>query len=288
MIKIDKSITLCAIDCVMPKAASRALSLSSTHLIFDKVILFSDRDVEGEHDFQKIQKIGSIGSYNRFILSELAEYIDTDFILLVQWDGYIVEPNLWTNEFLKYDYIGAKWPQYTDKHDVGNGGFSLRSRKLLEGVKSLNINLRNSIPEDEVICRIFREKLENNYDIKFAPSSIADIFSYEQSVSETPTLGFHGFWNCWQYLTDQEAISIIEEMPEKYGGGYLVAKAFMTFYQSNRAKIYEQLYRIAIRSVGEDYLSKMLVMALKYDETLVYQAMHDARKLFIKSEINNA
>jgi hypothetical protein len=287
MIQIDKSITICAIDCVMPKAASRALSLSSMHLMFDKVILFSDGDVDGEHDFQKIQKIESIESYNKFILSELVEYIDTEFVLLVQWDGYILDPNMWTNEFLNYDYIGAKWPQYTDKNDVGNGGFSLRSRKLLASIKSLDINISNNIPEDEVICRIFREKLEKIYDIKFAPSSIADIFSYEQSVSENPTLGFHGFWNCWQYLTDHEAINIIEEMPEKYGSGYLVAKAFMSFYQSNRAKIYEKLYRIAIKSVGEDYLGKMLVMALKYDEPLVYQAMNDARKLFIKSELNN-
>ena len=27
-------------------------------------------------------------------------------------DGHIVNPHLWTNEFLKYDYIGAPWPKF--------------------------------------------------------------------------------------------------------------------------------------------------------------------------------
>ena len=71
-------------------------------------------------------------------------------MLVIQDDGHIVNPSLWDEEFLKYDYIGLPWPfedswiekqlkeqrpiirKVYPKNRVGNGGFSLRSRKFLE------------------------------------------------------------------------------------------------------------------------------------------------------------
>lgn len=41
---------------------------------------------------------------------ELGDYIETDFVMLVHYDGFIVHPELWRDEFLDYDYIGAPWP----------------------------------------------------------------------------------------------------------------------------------------------------------------------------------
>jgi hypothetical protein len=35
---------------------------------------------------------------------------DTEFAILVHEDGFIVNPECWSDEFLKYDYIGAPWP----------------------------------------------------------------------------------------------------------------------------------------------------------------------------------
>ena len=31
-------------------------------------------------------------------------------MLIVQDDGFIINKNLWDEEFLSYDYIGAPWP----------------------------------------------------------------------------------------------------------------------------------------------------------------------------------
>jgi len=60
--------------------------------------------------------------------------------LLVQPDGFVINPDKWDNQFFEYDYIGAPWEQvphsYLDPwgkpHRVGNGGFSFRSKKLLD------------------------------------------------------------------------------------------------------------------------------------------------------------
>ena len=41
------------------------------------------------------------------------------------------------------DYIGAPWPHFRDGHNVGNGGFSLRSRRLLEACRELPFDVRS-------------------------------------------------------------------------------------------------------------------------------------------------
>ena len=54
-------------------------------------------------------KINNISEYNNFML-KIGEYIESDFALVVQDDGHIVNPNNWSDEFLAYDYIGAPCP----------------------------------------------------------------------------------------------------------------------------------------------------------------------------------
>ena len=75
-------------------------------------------------------------AYSRFCVERLADYVDTDFCLCVQLDGFILNPALWDEDFLTYDFVGAPWsdkphrPMQRDRN-VGNGGFSLRSQRYL-------------------------------------------------------------------------------------------------------------------------------------------------------------
>ena len=48
-------------------------------------------------------------AYSRFCVETLTEYIDADHALMVQLDGFILDPLRWEPGFLDYDYIGAPW-----------------------------------------------------------------------------------------------------------------------------------------------------------------------------------
>ena len=87
----------------------------------------------------QIPRVASAREYSRFVIKDLLRDIATDFVQIIQWDGYVINGPAWTNEFLDYDYIGARW--WFRKHDrnVGNGGFSLRSRRLLEALQDAAI-----------------------------------------------------------------------------------------------------------------------------------------------------
>ncbi len=179
--------TLACVDCRNHELAAVALRRSMAQCRFERVQLFTNRKLELPGiEVVQIPDIGSIADYSRFMVKELGARIDTDFALVVQYDGFVVNGRRWRPEFLDYDYLGAPWPDGA----VGNGGFSLRSRKLLRALQDPRI--AELVPEDTAICRTYRRILEHEHGIRFAPTEVAARFSFETQPPPEPTLGFHG------------------------------------------------------------------------------------------------
>jgi hypothetical protein len=153
--------------------------------------------------------------YSDLLLTGLRQYITGSHVLIIQWDSFILHPELWADEFLQYDYIGAVWPHHPDT-PVGNGGFSLRSVKLLEALESPTITKRH--PEDFCICVDNKATLENQFGIRFAPTNIAEQFAVERSDWQ-PAFGFHGFFNFCKVLNPSELSEFLHLLPDAYLGG---------------------------------------------------------------------
>jgi len=190
------TVSLCAVASVNVSATLDALQRSRSAIDFGRVILFTNekmtKNVMGIAIIP-IEILNSSQEYSHFILSDLPRYIETDHVLIIQWDGFVIEPNLWSDTFLDYDYIGAVWPQFADGGTVGNGGFSLRSRRLLDACRDPDFRVEH--PEDTAICRKNRRLLEEKHGIRFAPPEVAKRFSYERQRSGGKTFGFHGIFN---------------------------------------------------------------------------------------------
>lgn len=196
------NVTLFGADCVDFSRLVNAAEASMHNIHFGDVKLLTDKDVSyGEQLTSstlreiavKIPPLKSREDYSRFMVKEMAGLIDTEFALVIQYDGYVLNYKSWDPEFLKYDYIGAPW-WYKDGHNVGNGGFSLRSKRLMD-VLAKDEFITETHPEDDVICRKYRKYLEEQYDIKFAPEELAKKFSVEGwkgDKSYVGQFGFHG------------------------------------------------------------------------------------------------
>jgi len=192
--KILNNITLLCIDGVNPHIGLKALKYSMKDICFAKSKLLSHIEPDNipkNIEFIKIPKL-SHDSYSPFMLHELYKYVDTDFCLTIHDDGFVINPHLWSDEFLNYDYIGAPWKDYGQINRVGNGGFSLRSKKLI----NLCRNMKPMGHEDGTICLTYKHILET-YGCKFAPVEIAMKFSLESRIPECEfdlnnCFGFHG------------------------------------------------------------------------------------------------
>lgn len=190
-------VTLVAVDCIQPEHACRALKYSSRGIKFADVLLFTSSDLSCQGiTRQQIEKLGSLGEYSRFMLRELLQYVRTKYLITVQADGFIINPHLWRSEFLDYDYIGAPWPAtapWCSRSRVGNGGFSLRSRRFLELAAALDDDFEH---EDVTITNTYYDYFVS-HGCRYAPVEIAMKFALEAKIPECEyslnnCFGFHG------------------------------------------------------------------------------------------------
>ena len=107
----------------------------------------------GRRRVVRIDPLDSRDAYSQLMLKSLLPHIDTPHALVIQWDGYVVNARAWDPAFLDCDYIGAKWYWHGDGLRIGNGGFSLRSRRLLRALQDPRIELVDA--EDATIGRTF-------------------------------------------------------------------------------------------------------------------------------------
>lgn len=218
MKKDMKKITLVGVDGKGNETdvLNSVLMLCMSWFDFGRVIHVSGSNQSGTQN--GIETIGfpsmSYIEYNKFCLYDLPDMIDTEYCLLVHSDGFIVNPHLWDESFLQYDYIGAPWyisetqvlPWLEgSKNIVGNGGFCIRSRKFLEYSKSF-VGYDGTRNEDVFLCIDNYEKaLEHG--IRIADTETAARFSVEILSSKYPNIrnsfGFHGKHNM------KEAVEIV-------------------------------------------------------------------------------
>ena len=236
-------VTICAADCSTANLAARALRLSTTRCDFGDAILFSDRNIKDPH-FRTIHidSLRSKNDYSRFVQLHLPEFISTPYLLLIQWDGYVLEPRAWLPEFLDFDFIGAKWYWHKDGMNVGNGGFSLRSLKLMHAMRDKSFPFVPNVPEDDQICRLYRPRLCADFGIRFAPESIADRFSYERSLPEGPSFGFHGLFNMWRHVEDIEMIAMVREFTPDLLRSIEFTQLLVQYLVQRKFNVFEQMY----------------------------------------------
>jgi hypothetical protein len=197
---------------VIPLLATRRTSRLPNFL---KLYTLFDEPFVAGAEFHKIEPIRSLTQYSDTVLRVLPSVVQEEHFLLIQWDGMPVSPAHWDDAFLQYDYIGAPWAGQPPQFAVGNGGFSLRSRRLLDAIRSLGITADPSDPihhaEDMLICRTHRARLEQ-MGIKFAPLEVARRFSFETGSPTKAVFGFHSTENFPLFFSEDELLGFSQEI----------------------------------------------------------------------------
>ena len=187
-------IALALIDTDQHRLAHQAVSQCLKAMEFSQLLIYTDRPQDfGGLPTLPCPTITAIGDYNRLITQTLAEQLQAEHVLVVQYDGFILHADCFEPEFLQHDYIGAPWPG-PGAAQVGNGGFSLRSKRLVNAVARLPYD-SNAEAEDLFICRTARPLLEVHAKCRFAPLPLAQRFSVEYPAVPHRTFGFHGIFH---------------------------------------------------------------------------------------------
>jgi hypothetical protein len=215
-------VTLCCVDGIHPALALRALARCREGVQFARTLLFteaipSDVQVPSGIDVVSMGPIASHEAYSRVVMKGLFPHITTSHLLLVQWDGYVVHPEMWQPAFLDTDYLGATWPDGKGGFGVGNGGFSLRSQRLLAALQNDCFPLLTN-SEDVTICGTHRPRLESDFGIQFGSPELARQFSFEMESAYVgagaKTFGFLGIFNLCLVESQAEIAAIARQLPD--------------------------------------------------------------------------
>jgi Protein of unknown function (DUF5672) len=211
-------VTLACIDTVNPELALYAVARSMAWIDFGAAVLITRPD-HGLSDFpaglQVIanETIRSLQDYSLFMLRGLSPHVKTSHCLVVQWDGFVLDPSMWSDDFLRFDYIGPVWERFSDdERCCCTGGFSLRSRRLLTALLDERIESRQS--EDVCIALEYREYLERHHDIRYADKATACRFAIEDLYVSPAAFGFHGVHNLLCVLSSEEFEDFMVNAPD--------------------------------------------------------------------------
>lgn len=191
------NVTLFQVNGVDPEIGVKSLQYSRRGINFGKTVLVSHYrpdNITDDIEFHLMDKLDHSRT-SKIHFEELTTYCDTEYMLFIQSDGFVINPHLWNDEFFNYDYIGAPWPAlpWNTVNRVGNGGFRLESKKLLD--------LCTTIPwrgehDDVLVTNTYRNYLES-HGCRFPDIYLAAQFSLEHAIPEVPysldnCFGFHG------------------------------------------------------------------------------------------------
>lgn len=213
-------VTLCCIDTTARWNWSlRALRLSMALIRFGRAVFFIDdpeqlagSEVPADLEVVQIGPLRSVQAYSDFVVDQLPDFVRTTHVLLVQWDGYVLHPDRWLEDYLRFDYIGAPWTHVPPPGNVGNGGFSLRSLRLMQAVRELRVGCPVH-PEDWFIGVTCRAALEAR-GICFADPKLAMRFSIEDGEWDNSSrpFGFHAPYHFPQVLSSDELQAFVASL----------------------------------------------------------------------------
>jgi hypothetical protein len=193
-------VTLVAIDSVAQNLTQLAIELTLAEIEPAAVRIWGDRPIlfggiETTWFKAAPQSMGEVAS---ILWYDAPAAVETSHMLVIQYDGWVLDGAAWQPEWLELDYLGAPW-WYIDGLNVGNGGFSLRSTRLMQFLADHPERFPAKHPEDSTLCREYRRSLEAEGFIWGSQAQARD-FSFER-MTPRPTFGFHGIFNIGHVLS---------------------------------------------------------------------------------------
>lgn len=204
------TVTLACIETRSHELLRRTLVDALSKVRFGEVLILSDKPIMAPNSgnpirWYKVDDAPTKEGWERQFWIELPKVVTTQHVLFIEWDAGIFDVDCWGDDFLDYDFIGAPW-WYKDGMNVGNGGFSLRTSKLMRHIAANQERYPVAQPGDEVLCRAYRRALEAE-GFKWAPENLARDFSFE--CFDPPgglSFGFHAMRNWPKVLKPQELV----------------------------------------------------------------------------------
>ena len=277
---MQKDLTIVIVDTAYHELAAKALDQTIEVTGADSVLVLSDRDFYPGSKFVHIDPIQDKHDYSLVMLKELGKHIERDHFMVIQYDGMPIDVDNWQDEFMSYDYIGASWPWMPNNRQVGNGGFSLRSRKVSDLCLDDRFKYDPVTSAEDVHIGVLHREWMESHGVTYAPVALANQFSAENPGGRFPTYGFHGTLCLPFYLPDSHLEFYINHITEEMFNSEFHIRIMYGLFRAGR---YEHLEQYMDRATGLVPDFKDILLAQFITETHFYPdlTVEDLEQLLI-------
>jgi Protein of unknown function (DUF5672) len=221
------NVTLLFVETRAHKITKRVIDDACAKINFGEVLIFTDKPdlipIPGAR-YIEVRDFPDKREAGQFYYQHACSEIKTDFALMLEWDAGIKDVSMWSDGFLQYDYIGAPWNVAANEignKDVGNGGFTLMSKRL---GAFLHQHARNfPVTTDWDLCRNQRQRLEREGKFRWPTREVAQKFAWELTTMPEGgrVFGFHATFT-WPWMLSRDEVilraGLMTETP------YLISK----------------------------------------------------------------
>ena len=213
-------VTLVCVQPRVPALGVATLQHCMRDIDFAQVLLFTDPNAlkqAPEGIELKGLRLESSTAHAEFMLRGLVHYLQTSHVLIVQWNGFVLDAKQWDPAFQLYDHVCASVEPGTSTQAARQISFSLQSRRLLQAMQDPAMVIR--APENHCLLHLNRQRLEQVHDVRFAPVDLARRFSFDQMRPDGATLGFEGLHNLPRVLRPDALRRLVRSLPDELVAG---------------------------------------------------------------------
>ncbi len=213
-------VTLVCVQPRVPVLGVATLQHCMRDIDFAQVLLFTDPDALSqapEGIELKGLRLESPAAHADFMLRGLVHYLQTSHVLIVQWNGFVLDASQWDPAFQLYDHVCAPVEPGTSAFGARQTSFSLQSRRLLQAMQDPAMLIRAS--ENHFLPHDNRQRLEQVHDVRFAPTELARRFSFDHLRPDGATLGFQGLHNLPRVLRPDALRRLVRSLPDELLAG---------------------------------------------------------------------
>jgi len=238
--------------------ATAALRNWTSRMEFAEVITLSTRPLLQGARFVPINPITSKRDHAELMLKCLWPFVKTDYVIQLNWDTLLRDPEHFRPDFFDYDYIGHMWPwQAPRTNNTDHCGISWRSRRLLDSMRYPMVQpIDESTPfhQSENLRKTVQEKFNLRMD---------SVETYRQFCLELDypddgrSFAYRGLWH------------MIEFLPKKEVEFFIINSPANLFDETRTA------HEIVAALVNRNYLDFLEMLADRIRQSVTYDALID-------------
>lgn len=193
----SSSVSLVILETRYHDLATMALQHWTRRINFKEVLVFSDKNLLPGSKWIPVKPLGDINrDYGDIMVRGMWPFLNSEYMILINWDTLLKDQNLWSSEFFDYDYIGSMWPwQAPHSDNPDHCGISWRSNRLLEAMRYPAVeSVTDTVPYH--ISHQLEQLMRNRFQIRMAEQEMNRRFVHELgSTDPGDAFAVRGLWN---------------------------------------------------------------------------------------------